>query len=462
MKAVILAAGNSSRFKEEGVVPPKPLIHLGGLSLLERAARSCAKAGVSEIVAVIGAGGPVIRQTLEPRLAGLPLRWVENPDWQRGNGTSVLAAAPWLGEEPFLVIMADHLLFPATLKRLIDAPRPAAATLMAVDKKRDLIADPADATKVRLANDRIVEIGKSLETYDAFDVGAAVCSAEFLSALRRQAGSGACAHTDGMKALAGQGLLLAHDIGPDRWEDVDSSPSLRAAERILLRSLRKPADGFLSKHLERHLSLAVTRRIMNTPVTPNQMTLGVVALGAAAAGLFAQEGDASKTAGALLFWCASFLDGCDGELARLKFAESRWGGWLDLWSDNVVHGMVFIGMGVGLWRDTGNRLWPALGIAAALGVLFSVSWVSVMTLKGSRGSGPLYTSVAGGGRGGRRPAWLARLIALADAMSRRDFIFGVIFVTLLGWLPGFLWVAAIGSHLYFLVLIAIHVALRSR
>ena len=40
--------------------------------------------------------------------------------------------------------------------------------------------------------------------------------------------------------------------------------------------------------------------------------------------------------------CAhSILDGCDGELARLKFQESRWGGILDFWGDNVVHSVIF-------------------------------------------------------------------------------------------------------------------------
>ena len=41
----------------------------------------------------------------------------------------------------------------------------------------------------------------------------------------------------------------------------------------------------------------------------------------------------------------------------------------------------------------------------------------------------------------------------ADALSRRDFIFGTIFLALFGLLPAFLWAAAIGSHLYWIVLV---------
>jgi phosphatidylglycerophosphate synthase len=191
---------------------------------------------------------------------------------------------------------------------------------------------------------------------------------------------------------------------------------------------------------------------MRTPVTPNVVTLAVICIGMTAAFLFAQPGHGSNILGALVFWCASFLDGCDGELARLKFLESRLGGWLDLWADNLVHIMVFMGIGIGLWRDSRDAQWLLLGIVAALGVFFSVAWVSWAVLRQKRGQGPLFTSVVDG-EGASRDSWTARLTRFADALSRRDFIFGTIFLALFGLLPAFLWAAAIGSHLYWIVLV---------
>jgi phosphatidylglycerophosphate synthase len=202
----------------------------------------------------------------------------------------------------------------------------------------------------------------------------------------------------------------------------------------------------MSKHLERRLSGWVTQGLVHTPITPNQITLGIGLLGIAAAWLFAQPGYWMKVAGALVFWCASFLDGCDGEIARLKFMESRLGGWLDLWMDNLVHMAVFTGIGVGIWRETQNVKWLWLGGAAALGVLLSVGWVSWSSVRKKKREGPLFTSVSGQSD---------RLSRLADALSRRDFIFGTIFLALLDWLPGFLWAAALGSHLYWMILAAI-------
>ena len=457
-KAIVLAAGEGARLREEGEAAPKPLLSLGGLPLVERAIRNAARAGVSEFVVVLGHRGEEIERALAPRLRSLPVRWAHHPEWRLGNGSSVLAARPFVGDGPFLVLMADHLIFPGTLKGLVAAVPAPPHCLMAIDRKRGLLADPADAMKVRVQGTRVTGVGKTLEPYDAIDIGAAVCHAVFFEELEAAAGAdGRCAHSDGMRGLAARGLLTAHDIGADRWEDVDDGRAREAAERLLFDSLRKPTDGLMSRWVERRLSLAITRRLADMGVTPNQVSFAVVLVGAFAALLFAQPSHAARVAGALVFWCASFLDGCDGELARLKFQESRLGGWLDLWVDNVVHAMVFFGMGVGLYRETGDPLWLRVGGAAVVGVVLSVGWASWQTLRvgRSRGEGPLFVSVFGEHRAAEGAGLLDRLQRVADFLSRRDFIVGVIFLAIFGWIPYFLWAAAIGANLYFLVLVAI-------
>ena len=169
---------------------------------------------------------------------------------------------------------------------------------------------------------------------------------------------------------------------------------VRAAERILYDSLRKSTDGYLSRMLERRLSLAVTRRLAQTNITPNQVSAGIVVIGAVAAALFAGPSRLSQMLGAVVFWCASFLDGCDGEIARLKFLESRLGGWIDLWVDNLVHCMVFFGMGVGLRRASGDPIWLVVGGVAVVGVLLSAGWASWQTSRAAR-------QTSGAGEGGR-------------------------------------------------------------
>ncbi len=218
-----------------------------------------------------------------------------------------------------------------------------------------------------------------------------------------------------------------------------------AAERRLLRALVKDTDGFMARHVERPVSLAISRQLASTAVTPNQMTLASMAIGLAGAPLFLSEQWTWQTAGALLFLAHSILDGCDGELARLRFQESRWGGVLDFWSDNVVHIVTFSCMAAG-WSRAIGQTWPLLlGAAAVLGNLASAGLVHWRMMRAKDGTGPLFTSVST--LPGRR---LARLL---DALSRRDFIYLVIALALFGKANWFLLLASLGAPTYFFLLV---------
>src|SRR6185295_18996866 len=97
------------------------------------------------------------------------------------------------------------------------------------------------------------------------------------------------------------------------------------AETWLLRSLVKQREGFMSRHFERRVSLALTSRLAPHRVTPNAMTLVSAAIGLASAPFFVSSRPSWQLTGALLLLAHSILDGCDGELARLKFLQSRRG-----------------------------------------------------------------------------------------------------------------------------------------
>ncbi|MET0620121.1 MAG: CDP-alcohol phosphatidyltransferase family protein [Thermoanaerobaculia bacterium] len=234
---------------------------------------------------------------------------------------------------------------------------------------------------------------------------------------------------------------------------VHSRPDLGRAERHLLASLVKDTEGFMSRHFERKISLAVSRRLAATSVSPNAMTLVSVAIGLAGAVFFLQPTARSETIGALLFLLHSILDGCDGELARLRLQESRWGGLLDFWGDNVVHSAVFAAMAIG-WARLEGHLWPlVLGAAAVGGTIASALFVHLRTMSKTK-EGPLYTSVATEGE--------TRLSRVADAVSRRDFIYLVLILSAFGKARWFLVLAAVGAPMYFFVLTAIALAERSR
>jgi phosphatidylglycerophosphate synthase len=226
---------------------------------------------------------------------------------------------------------------------------------------------------------------------------------------------------------------------------IGGKADLESAERRLIRSLGKSTDGFMERNIERPVSRILSRRLAKTAVTPNQMTLISAAVGLGAAPFFLSPAPLWQTAGALVFLAHSILDGCDGELARLKFQESRWGGLLDFWGDNVVHAAIFGCMALG-WALAIDAAWPlALGASAVLGALASAGFVYWRVMRPKRGEGPLYVSVA--------KAQKSRLVSMLDSLSRRDFIYLVLALSLFGKAAWFLALAAIGAPIFFLMIL---------
>jgi phosphatidylglycerophosphate synthase len=226
---------------------------------------------------------------------------------------------------------------------------------------------------------------------------------------------------------------------------VETPADVEAAERRLLKSVVKGTDGFMARHVERPISLQISRRLAGTAITPNQMSLISVAVGMCGGPFFLSSRPLMQTIGALLFLAHSILDGCDGELARLKFQQSRWGGVLDFWGDNVVHTIIFGCMGVG-WSLAAGAIWPLwLGAGAVLGTLGSAGFVYWRLIRSKDGGDTLFTSVSDAPE---RP-----LTRLLDSASRRDFIYLVILLALFGRSNWFLVMAGIGAPIYFFLVL---------
>lgn len=218
-----------------------------------------------------------------------------------------------------------------------------------------------------------------------------------------------------------------------------------------MEAFAKETDGFMARHFDRKISGAVSRMLVRTPVTPNQITVGVTLLGVAAGAMLAQAGQGWKIGGALVFLLTSILDGCDGEVARAKRMTSRLGGWLDLWGDNVVHIAVFWGLAVGLFRDGGDLLYLTLGKWAVFGTLMSATLASMQMRRTGRSS---FSSVMGDAAAvSAASAWTRGLTKASDALARRDFVYAVPVLAVAGKLAWFLWALAVGVNLYLLVLV---------
>lgn len=220
-----------------------------------------------------------------------------------------------------------------------------------------------------------------------------------------------------------------------------------AAERALLATLGSPEDGPIAR-LDRAVSTRISRHLVRTPLRPNHITTIGTAVGLGAAWALAQGGYAFGVLGTLLFWCAVIIDGCDGEVARLKFLESRAGYLYDVTTDNIVHAALFAGLGIGLYRTDPSQPFLLLGALLVGGLVCATA--ATMTLLVPNPTAAQARPRTARGR------WRQRLLRGFEALMNRDFAYGLLVLALLGKLHWFLWGAAFGTYVYAGALVLVH------
>lgn len=156
--------------------------------------------------------------------------------------------------------------------------------------------------------------------------------------------------------------------GEDGWRFLEDSNEISGSERRFLRRAGKSQDGFVSKFLNRPISQRVTRLLLKFPITPTAWTLSIFMLPIICFAFLLRGDYISILIGTVIYQIYSILDGCDGEVARAKYLESKAGGRIDDFCD-IVGGLLFvIGLGFGLYYSSAAPnawLYGAEGILCA-------------------------------------------------------------------------------------------------
>lgn len=372
MEAVILAAGEGSRMKHpEGL--PKVLVDLWGQTLLEHVLSALTALGVREFILVVGYRGEEIEQWIHRRRLSQrwPIRVVRNPRWPEGNASSILAARPYLKGDRFVVAMGDHLFDPQALQGFLKVR----GDFVGVFDSHPRFVNMAEATKAQSRRGHVVALGKDLTEFQYVDTGLFICSRRIFPFIEECLAEGAGTFNEVKRRWVARGHILhIFDSQGAFWMDVDTPEDLARAQEWIGRQLEKSRDGPIARWLNRRLSLPISRWLVrHTSLTPNQITVGVFGLTLLAALLFGWGRGFPLILAGLLAQAASVLDGCDGEVARLRYMSTPYGAWLDAMLDRWGDMLLVGGMAWGAWCALGHPGIWLLGFLALAGS-FAISY----------------------------------------------------------------------------------------
>lgn len=142
---------------------------------------------------------------------------------------------------------------------------------------------------------------------------------------------------------------------------------------------KKDVSNVYMRYVCRNLSIYLTRLLIPTPITPNQVSFAMILTGLLAAVLFLCPSLGMYLAGSLVLQFWYILDCVDGELARYrryvkektvtteKIQLPLTGGYWDFLNHYIVHGFVFLGLSFGLFSRDASSAWLILGYLASMG-----------------------------------------------------------------------------------------------
>ena len=369
MKALIIAAGQGKRLRPIG--DTKPLVTLLGLGLIERVILTAKKSGIKEFCIVTGYHGEKIREQLsDGEKYGVRIQYVQNDSWIRGNAISVLKARDHF-KESFVLLMADHNYDHRILNELLKTKIGKDECILCVDKNPGDHLNIDDATKVQTVGYRIDSIGKDLSDYNCIDTGIFICNPVIFDVLEQSISKGDEGLSGGIKILAQRHKMRYMSLGDNFWIDVDDKTDRKNAELLICNKLKKDTDGPVSKILNRPISLRITKLLLKTGITPNQISVLSTVIGLVGASFFFSGEYFYLILGGILIHIHSIVDGCDGEVARLKLRQTKYGGWLDSVLDRYVDAAIILGLAYGYWSITGDVTIWIIGFFALIGTFLN-------------------------------------------------------------------------------------------
>jgi phosphatidylglycerophosphate synthase len=233
---------------------------------------------------------------------------------------------------------------------------------------------------------------------------------------------------------------------------IASRPGIDGADCTLKQATYKQTDAKVAR-FNRRISLPISIALLRTPVTANAMSLFVCVLGLLSGWLFARGEYLTGVAAAALSLAASILDGCDGEIARLKYQESALGCWLETIGDYSYYLAIFAGLTAGAVQQTGRPVYFVIGVVALTGTVLSFLLLIFLRQRITRGRPETLHAVARSRFQADRTWWSVVIWRVSFVATRAAMPYGILALALVNLLPLVVILSAVGANVYWISLV---------
>jgi phosphatidylglycerophosphate synthase len=344
-----------------------------GLQLAERTVLAFLRAGVREFLLV---GDPEAGRQIAATLASRRFREarvrVLEPE------SSLLPVLE--REEACFVARADHLYDRRLVARFVADTRDSSATVVAVDFRADALQSQEGAARIASwggpAGDGGAEgmraAGQGLLAPAGVFTGLARVGASFARAFEDAPPD--CRTPENAISLLARREPVATWAVAELWQALRPEPDAHAADLVLAR--RKVLggavgvdDGVVARYLNRPISRRISARLLSRNVKPWQVSLACFMSTLGAGTAFAMGHPAM---GGMIAQFAAVLDGVDGEIARIRYQDSPFGGVYDALLDRIGDAALIGGMTLYAWLMGAGQSAVALGFGAVAGSSLSM------------------------------------------------------------------------------------------
>jgi phosphatidylglycerophosphate synthase len=395
-------------------VAVSPHVRLAGMPLSERVVRAALRAGYSRVIVWTGSGAPRDDRGFERMAAqlGRRVRFAHSrSDWAAALSEIDPAAT-------VTAIGAGTLVSPALLAQ-------------------------ASTHSAGKGSARVVAAGDAFPSSGVLRIAVADAHNPSAVAARLRADAQRGDRPSGEDVSRGRARLAI------RMRDQADVPQ---AEATLRRSSYKDTDAKVAR-FNRRISLPISVALIRTPLTANQLSVVLVGLGFYSAWLFSLGHYTTGVVAAFLSLSASVLDGCDGEIARLKYQESALGCWIETVGDYSYYVAIFVGLTVGVVRWTGWEFFYWIGVAALGGTLVTFALLIYLRARITNGQPDRLHAVAKERFKAEPTFWSKIVWKVSFVATRAAMPYGIMALALLHLLPVVIVLAAIGANVYWVCLV---------